>query len=253
MSVIPNLVTAKVIRNRMEDKNSLNQKGNLYVGTGVQASIDGKDTVYRTTSFIACPSTADKSGQAIIVTEASNVGLTVGKIGSTALGEIVQSIPGSGHIFTGISQSTGGGKLQFFTTYQEFLSFGEAKETTITNNKYYEIAANGSVFEGLNSHDGVRLIDPGSGKTTATVSISLEKGGTYLFAHTISGSTAGELYCLPPLYINPSYNISKVAMTDSVVGGGAGHVILTYNTASQSLMFRMTNEYGAHLYYKKIS
>ena len=249
MSVIPNLVTAKVIRNRMEDKNSLNQKGNLYVGTGVQASIDGKDTVYRTTSFIACPSTVDKSGQAIIVTEASNVGLTVGKIGPTALGEIVQSI--SGHVISGISQSTGGGKL--FTTSQEFLSFGEAKETTITNNKYYEIAANGSVFEGLNSHDGVRLIDPGSGKTAATVSISLEKGGTYLFAHTISGSTAGELYCLPPLYINPSYKISKVVMTDSVVGGGAGHVTLTYNTVSQSLVFRMTNEYGAHLYYKKIS
>ena len=251
MSVIPNLVTAKVIRNRMEDKNSLDQKGNLYVGTGDNTSMDGEYTVYRTTSFIACPSTVDKSGQAIIVTGASNVGLTVGKIGPTALGEIVQSI--SGHVISGISQSTGGGKLQFFTTYQEFLSFGEAKETTITNNKYYEIAANGSVFEGLNSHDGVRLIDPGSGKTTATVSISLEKGGTYLFAHTISGSTAGELYCLPPLYINPSYNISKVAMTDSVVGGGAGHVILTYNTASQSLMFRMTNEYGAHLYYKKIS
>ena len=248
MSVIPNLVTAKVIRNRMEDKNSLNQKGNLYVGTGVQASIDGK-TVYSTTSFIACPSTVDKSGQAIIVAEASNVGLTVGKIGPTALGEIVQSI--SGHVISGISQSTGGGKL--FTTYQEFLSFGEAKETTITNNKYYEIAANGSVFEGLNSHDGVRLIDPGNGRTTATVSISLEKGGTYLFAHTISGSTAGELYCLPPLYINPSYKISKVAMTDSVVGGGAGHVTLTYNTVSQSLVFRMTNIYGAHLYYKKIS
>ena len=248
MSVIPNLVTAKVIRNRMEDKNSLDQKGNLYVGTGSQASIDG-EAVYTTNSFIACPSTVDKSGQAIIVTEASNVGLTVGKIGPTALGEIVQSI--SGHIISGISQSTDGGKL--FTTYQEFLSFGEAKETTITNNKYYEIAANGSVFEGLNSHDGVRLIDPGSGKTTATVSISLEKGGTYLFAHTISGSTAGELYCLPPLYINPYYNISKVAMTDSVVGGGAGHVTLTYNTVSQSLVFRMTNEYGAHLYYKKIS
>ena len=251
MSVISSsVIAAKVIRNRMEDKNSLNQKGNLYVGTGSQASIDGK-TVYSTTSFIACPSTVDKSGQAIIVAEASNVGLTVGKIGPTALGEIVQSI--SGHIITGISQSTGGGKLQFFTTYQEFLSFGEAKETTITNNKYYEIAANGSVFEGLNSHDGVRLIDPGSGKTAATVSISLEKGGTYLFAHTISGSTAGELYCLPPLYINPSYKISKVAMTDSVVGGGAGHVTLTYNTVSQSLVFRMTNEYGAHLYYKKIS
>ena len=249
MSVIPSPVTAKVIRNRMEDKNSLNQKGNLYVGTGDNTTIDGEDTVYRTTSFTTCPSTVDKDGQAIIVTGASNVGLTVDKIGPTALGEIVQPI--SGYIITGISQSTGGGKL--FTTYQEFLSFGEAKETTITNNKYYEIAANGSVFEGLNSHDGVRLIDPGSGKTTATVSISLEKGGTYLFAHTISGSAAGELYCLPPLYINPYYNISKAAMTDSVVGGGAGHVILTYNTASQSLMFRMTNEYGAHLYYKKIS
>ena len=177
MSVIPNLVTAKVIRNRMEDKNSLDQKGNLYVGTGVQASIDG-EAVYTTTSFIACPSTVDKSGQAIIVTEASDVGLTVGKIGPTALGEIVQSV--SDCVITGISQSTGGGKLQF-STDQEFLSFGEAKETTITNNKYYEIAANGSVFEGLNSHDGVRLIDPGSGKTSATVSISLEKGGTYLF------------------------------------------------------------------------
>ena len=249
MSVIPSPVTAKVIRNRMEDKNSLNQKGNLYVGTGDNTTIDGEDTVYRTTSFTTCPSTVDKDGQAIIVTGASNVGLTVDKIGPTALGEIVQPI--SGHIITGITQSTGGGKL--FTTYQEFLSFGEAKETTITNNKYYEIAANGSVFEGLNSHDGVRLIDPGSGKTTATVSISLEKGGTYLFAHTISGSTAGDLYCLPPLYINPYYNISKVAMTDSVVGGGAGHVILTYDTVSQSLMFRMTNIYGAHLYYKKIS
>lgn len=250
MSAIPNLVTAKVIRNRMEDKNSLNQKGNLYVGTGDNTSMDGEYTVYRTTSFIACPSTVDKSGQAIIVTGASNVGLTVGKIGPTALGAIIESV--SDCVITGISQSTGGGKLQF-STDQEFLSFREAKETTITNNKYYEIAANGSVFEGLNSHDGVRLIDPGNGRTSATVSISLEKGGTYLFAHTISGSTAGELYCLPPLYINPSYKISKVAMTDSVVGGGAGHVTLTYNTVSQSLVFRMTNEYGAHLYYKKIS
>lgn len=249
MSVISNLVTAKVIRNRMEDKNSLDQKGNLYVGTGDNTSMDEKYTVYRTTSFIACPSTVDKSGQAIIVTGASNVGLTVGKIGPTALGAIIESV--SDCVITGISQSTGGGKLQF-STDQEFLSFGEAKETTITNNKYYEIAANGSVFEGLNSHDGVRLIDPGSGNT-ATVSISLEKGGTYLFAHTVSGSTAGELYCLPPLYINPYYKISKVAMTDSVVGGGAGHVTLTYNTVSQSLVFRMTNMYGAHLYYKKIS
>lgn len=251
MSVIPNLVTAKVIRKRMEDKNSLNQKGKLYVGTGVKESIDGKDTVCVTASFITCSSTADKSGQAIIVAGSSDVGLTVGKIGPTALGAIVQSTSGS--IITGISQSTGGGKLQFFTKDQESLSFGKAKETTITNNKYYEIAANGSVFEGLNSHDGIRLIDPGNGRTTATVGISLDKGGTYLFAHTISGSAADDLYCLPPLYISPYYNISKVAMTDVVVGGGAGHVTLTYNTASQTLMFKMTSTYGAHLYYKKIS
>lgn len=251
MSVIPNLVTAKVIRHRMEDKNSLEQKGSLYVGTGVKASIDGKDTVYATASFTACPSTDDKNGQAIIVMGNSDVGLTVGKIGPTALGAIVQST--SGHIITGISQSTGGGKLQFFTTKQEFLSFGKAKETTITNNKYYEIAANGSVFEGLHSHDGVKLIESGNGKTTATVNISLEKGGTYLFAHTISGSGATDLYCLPPLYINPYYNISRVAMSDVVGGGGAGHVILAYNTVAQMLMFSMTNTYGAHLYYKKIS
>lgn len=34
-NVIPNGLTASKMRNRMEDKNTLDQKGSMYVGTGV--------------------------------------------------------------------------------------------------------------------------------------------------------------------------------------------------------------------------
>ena len=34
-NVIPNGLTASKIRNRMEDKNTLDQKGSMYAGTGV--------------------------------------------------------------------------------------------------------------------------------------------------------------------------------------------------------------------------
>ena len=43
MSVIENGLRADIMRKRMEDKNALQNKGSLYVGTGNKETIENKD------------------------------------------------------------------------------------------------------------------------------------------------------------------------------------------------------------------
>lgn len=52
MSIIENGTAAKIVRNRMEDKNTLKSKGQIYAGTGETEQILN-ETVYKTAAVAA--------------------------------------------------------------------------------------------------------------------------------------------------------------------------------------------------------
>ena len=77
MSIIPSGLRADIMRKRMEDKNTLENKGSLYVGTGISTVISASDaagvvrseTIY-TTEALTIPS--GKENGAILVTDSSS-------------------------------------------------------------------------------------------------------------------------------------------------------------------------------------
>lgn len=236
MSIIEAGLRADIMRERIEDKNSLTKKGDLYVGTGKSKTV--QDSKIYETGTLSIPSGCE--GYPLVVDSTSPYGLTYKKIQASGLGNILYggvTLLGSSNgseIITGIYQTNGA--INVYTTDPNQLTVRYAKTTSITVNPYKEI---------LNT-----TRTDGSFKTISTN--DLKNNCTYLFYYA-SGDMAT---MFPPLYVDTStYKDSHLVekVRNSVTT--SDNYTIRYNSDSKELTFITSNSalYEGTLYYKEIT
>lgn len=236
MSIIEAGLRADIMRGRIEDKNSLTKKGDLYVGTGKSKAV--QDSKIYETGTLSIPSGCE--GYPLIVDSTSQYGLTYKKIQASGLGNILYggvTLLGSSNgskIITGIYQTNGA--INVYTTDPNQLTVRYAKTTSITVNQYNEI---------LNT-----TRTDGSLKTISTN--DLKNNCTYLFYYA-SGDMAT---MFPPLYVDTStytdsHSVEKVRNSVTT----SDNYTIRYNSDSKELTFITSNStlYEGTLYYKEIT
>lgn len=236
MSIIEAGLRADIMRERIEDKNSLTKKGDLYVGTGKSKTV--QDSKIYETGTLSIPSGCE--GYPLVVDSTSPYGLTYKKIQASGLGNILYggvTLLGSSNgskIITGIYQTNGA--INVYTTDPNQLTVRYAKTTSITVNSYNEI---------LNT-----TRTDGSSKTISTN--VLKNNCTYLFYYA-----SGEMATMfPPLYVDTStYKDSNLEekVRNSVTT--SDNYTISYNSDSKKLTFITSNStlYEGTLYYKEIT
>ena len=236
MSIIEAGLRADIMRERIEDKNSLTKKGDLYVGTGKSKTV--QDSKIYETGTLSIPSGCE--GYPLVVDSTSPYGLTYKKIQASGLGNILYggvTLLGSSDgskIITGIYQTNGA--INVYTTDPNQLTVRYAKTTSITANPYNEI---------LNT-----TRTDGSSKTISTN--VLKNNCTYLFYYA-----SGEMATMfPPLYVDTStytdsHSVEKVRNSVTT----SDNYTIRYNSDSKELTFITSNStlYEGTLYYKEIT
>ena len=238
MSIIEAGLRADIMRGRIEDKNSLTKKGDLYVGTGKSNTVPDSNYKIYETGTLSIPSGCE--GYPLVVDSTSQYGLTYKKIQASGLGNILYggvTLLGSSNgseIITGIYQTNGA--INVYTTDPNQLTVRYAKTTSITVNPYNEI---------LNT-----TRTDGSLKTISTN--DLKNNCTYLFYYA-SGDMAT---MFPPLYVDTStytdsHSVEKVRNSVTT----SDNYTISYNSDSKELTFITSNStlYEGTLYYKEIT
>lgn len=237
MSIIEPGLRADIMRQRIEDKNSLAKKGDLYVGTGSYETVS--DSIICKTGTLSIPSGCE--GYPLVVDSKSTYGLTYKQIQASGLGNILYggvTLLGSSNgskIITGIYQTNGA--INVYTVNPNQLTVRYAETTSITNNAYNEI---------LNTTYG-------SGESSTTISkAALKDNCTYLFYY-VTGDTAT---MFPPLYIDTStyVDLNLVEQVRNSVTTSDNYTI-RYNSGSKKLTLITSNStlYEGTLYYKLIT
>ena len=238
MSIIEAGLRADIMRGRIEDKNSLTKKGDLYVGTGNSKTVpDSKTKIYET-GTLSIPSGCE--GYPLVVDSTSQYGLAYKKIQASGLGNILYggaTLLGSrdgSKIITGIYQTNE--TINVYTADTNQLTIRYAKTTSITVNQYNEI---------LNT-----TRTDGSFKKISTN--DLKNNCTYLFYYA-SGDMAT---MFPPLYVDTStytdsHSVEKVRNSVTT----SDNYTIRYNSDSKELTFITSNStlYEGTLYYKEIT
>ena len=235
MSTIEAGLRADIMRERIEDKNSLTKKGDLYVGTGESKKVGGYDICE--TGTLSIPSGCE--GYPLVIDSKSTYGLTYKQIQASGLGNILYggvTLLGSSNgskIITGIYQTNGA--INVYTVNPSQLTVKCAETTSITTNVYNVI---------LNTN---------TGESSKTIPVTdLKDNCTYLFYY-VSGDMAT---MFPPLYVDTStYKDPNSAeqVRNSVTTGG--NYTIKYNSGSKELTLITSNStfYQGTLYYKLIT
>lgn len=239
MSTIEAGLRADIMRERIEDKNSLAKKGDLYVGTGKSKTV--QDSKIYETGTLSIPSGCE--GYPLVVDSKSTYGLAYKQIQASGLGNILYggvmllgSSTGS-KIITGIYQTNGA--INVYTADPATLTVKEAKTTSITTNQYKEILSIGS--------------SNNSTSVTEYNITDLSGTKTYLFYY-VSGDTS---IMFPPLYVDVStyQDTNNVTKTRNSVTTAGDEYTISYNSGTNTLVFSKLsgNLYSGTLYYKEIT